>query len=181
MTVVNPLAELIFHVWGGWRCSSLEIMEVLKGTAAGVRYTVHVSGDREGVSTRHHTHFKLGQMTVVFTSGSPPVISEGDQLVVAGKLKGRVLLADAYLNRTALIRGDAGLWTYLLSTFLCFILGAAALGRALVWPLIFGGSNVDEWLWVVLVAGGAFFSAFGFYCLYRWLHIRGAVRLVRRG
>ena len=158
------------------------IMEVLKGTAAGVRYTVHVSGDKEGVSTRHHAHFKLGQMTVIFTSGSPPIISEGDQLVVAGRLKGRVLLADAYVNRTALVRGDAGLWNYLLGTLLCFVMGAAGLGRAVLWPLIFGGAEVDDkWLWVMLVAGGAVFTAFGFYSLYKWLRIRSAVKLVRGG
>lgn len=75
--------------------TSLMATEVLRGTAVGVRHTVHVRGDREGITTSHHTLFKLGEMTVIFTSGSPPIISEGDQLVVAGRLRGRVLLADA--------------------------------------------------------------------------------------
>ena len=85
-------------------------MEVLKGMAAGVRYTVHVSGDRDGVSTKHQAIFKVGETTVTFASGTLPVISEGDRLVVAGRMRGRVLLAEAYRNDTAGVRGDTGLW-----------------------------------------------------------------------
>jgi hypothetical protein len=44
--------------------------EVVKGIASAVRYTIDVRGDRDGVSTRHHTIFKVGDMTVMFTSGS---------------------------------------------------------------------------------------------------------------
>jgi hypothetical protein len=65
-------------------------MEVKKGTAASVRYTVHVSGNKDGVSTRHHAIFKVGETTVLFDSGAPPVISEGDKLVVAGRMRGKM-------------------------------------------------------------------------------------------
>ena len=87
--------------------------DLLKGTAAGVRYTVHVSGDKDGVSTRHHTLFKIGAMTVVYASDSPPVIGEGDRLVIAGRMKGKVLMAEAYLNQTAGVTGNSGLRTNL--------------------------------------------------------------------
>jgi hypothetical protein len=102
-------------------------MEVLKGTAAGVRYTVHVSGDKDGVSTRHHAIFKMGATTVMFHAGSPPVISEGDHLVVAGRMKGRVLLADAYLNQTSGVRGDSGLWLSFAAMLFCLPLGVVGL------------------------------------------------------
>ena len=45
-------------------------IEVVKGTAAVVRHAVHVSGDRDGVSTKHHATFRVGETTVVFASGA---------------------------------------------------------------------------------------------------------------
>ena len=153
-------------------------MEVLKGTATGVRYTVHVSGDKEGVSTRHHAIFKLGQMTVVFDAGSPPLISEGDRIVVAGRVRGRVLLADAYLNQTASVRGDSGRRYYLAGMLFNLLLGGCGLALGLFWPLIVGG-EMDWGPRGMLVAAGAVFSAFGLVSLYRWLHIRRAVKLLK--
>lgn len=155
-------------------------MEVIKGTAAGVRYTVHVSGDKEGVSTRHHAIFKLGQMTVVFDAGSPPVISEGDRLVVAGRLRGRVLLADAYLNQTASVRGDSGRLTNLAAALFALPLGAVGLALGLFWPLLVGG-EMDWGPRGMVVAAGAVFVAIGSLSLYRWLRIRRAVRLLKGG
>jgi hypothetical protein len=155
-------------------------MEVLKGTATGVRYTVHVSGGRDDVSTRHHAIFKLGQLTVVFDAGSPPVISEGDQLVVAGRVRGKVLLADAYLNQTALVRGDSG-WRYNLAVMLFNLpLGTAGLALSLFWPLIIGGDIGWAVRGMVMLAG-ATFVALGSLSLYRWLRIRRAVKLLRGG
>jgi hypothetical protein len=151
--------------------------EVIRGTAAGVRYTVHVSGDRDGVSTRHHTLFKIGATTVVFASDSPPVIGEGDRLVVAGQLKGAVLQADAYLNETARVKGNSGLRSNLAGTIFGLLACVAALA------LILSGLLPDDpetkvVLRAVVGVFGLFCGCFGIYCLYRWLRIRDAVRLV---
>ena len=156
-------------------------MEVLKGTAAGVRYTVHVSGDKDGVSTRHHAIFKLGATTVMFNSGAPPVIGEGDRLIVAGRMKGRVLLAEAYRNDSAAVRGDSGLWINFAGMLFCFVFGAVGLGWLLLEPFIPWLPRLDETLSWFVAACGAFFTFWGFYCLYKWLRIRGAVRLVMSG
>lgn len=153
-------------------------MEILRGTAAGVRYTVHVSGDKEGVSTRHHAIFKLGQMTVVFDAGSPPLISEGDRLVVAGRVRGRVLLADAYLNQTAAVRGDSGRLTNLAAALFSLPLGAVGLALGMFWPLIVGG-DMDWSVRGMVIAAGAVFVAIGSLSLYRWLRIRRAVKLLK--
>jgi len=156
-------------------------MEVLRGTAADVRYTVHVSGDRDGVSTRHHAIFKLGATTVMFDAGAPPVISEGDRLVVAGRMKGRVLLCDAYVNQTAGIRADSGMWVSFAAMLFFLLLGVAGLS----WPLLgrfFPGYAVfDSMLAWYLAAFGAFLAALGLYNLYKWLRIRGAVKLLKGG
>src|SRR5215210_7609443 len=158
--------------------TSLMSIEVIKGTAAGVRYTVHVSGDKDGVSTRHHAMFKLGATTVIFDAGAPPVIGEGDRLIVAGRMKGRVLLADAYLNRTAGIRGDSGLWVSFAAMLFCLLLGAAGLSWPLLGRLFPGEPIFDKTLGWWLAACGALFASVGFYHLYKWLRIRGAVRLL---
>ncbi len=156
-------------------------IEVLKGTAAGVRYTVHVSGDKDGVSTRHHAIFKLGATTVMFSSGAPAVISEGDRLVVAGQRKGSVLLAEAYRNNSASVRGDSGLWVNFAGMLFCFLFGAAGLGWWLLEPFVPWLPRLDETLAWFVSACGAFFTFWGCYCLYKWLRIRGAVRLVMGG
>jgi hypothetical protein len=156
-------------------------MEVLKGTAAGVRYTVHVSGDKDGVSTRHHAIFKLGATTVMFDAGAPPVISEGDRLIVAGRMKGRVLLCDAYLNQTAGIRGDSGMWLSFAAMLFFLLLGAAGLSWPLLGRLFPDISAFDETLGWYLAPFGAFFAVFGFYNLYKWRRIRGAIRLLSDG
>ncbi len=154
------------------------LMEVLRGAATGVRYTVHVSGDKDGVSTRHHAMFKLGATTVMFDAGAPPVITEGDRLVVAGRLKGRVLLADAYLNQTAGVLGDSGKWVSFAAMLFFLLLGAAGLGWPLLGRLFPDIPAFDETLGWYLAPFGAFFAAFGFYHLYKWRRIRGAVRLL---
>lgn len=156
------------------------IMERIEGTATGIRCMAHVSGDRNGISTRHHTIFKIGTTTVIFTSISPPIISEGDRLIVAGKMKGKALLiADAYINRSIGIKGDAGAWDSLIGMILCTLTAAMGLGWALLWPLFSGSPHsVSELKWLI-AAVGAFFFGFALYCLCRWLRISEAVRLVR--
>lgn len=154
--------------------------ELLKGTAVGVRYTVHVSGDRDGVSTRHHTLFKIGATTVIYASDSPPVIGEGDRLVVAGRMKGKVLTAEAYLNQTAGVRGNSGLRTNLAGAIFGLLMCATALVLILL-GLLPDDPDTRVILRVIVGVFSLFFGCFGFYCLYRWLRIRDAVRVVRGG
>lgn len=92
-----------------------------------------------------------------------------------------MLLADAYLNQTALVRGDSGMCANLVGMIFCLLLGAVGVGLGMLWPLISGGTDVDGWVRLMAVVGGALIWAGGFYCLYRWLRIRSAVKLVRDG
>jgi hypothetical protein len=158
-------------------------MKILKGTATSVRYTIDVSGgeNNSGVSTRHHTIFKIDGTTVMFTSGVPAVIGEGDRLVIAGHLKGRLLKAEAYLNQTAQVRGDAGIWANFAGMVFCLLLGMAALSVVLLGPFIPWLPSLDQLEIVLAVTFGGIFCGIGLYCLYRWLLIRNAVRLLREG
>lgn len=152
---------------------------VVKGTASAVRYTIDVSGNRDGVSTKHHTIFKVGETTVMFTSGSPPVIGDGDQLIVAGTLRGRMLVAEAYINRTAMIRGNSGLWYSLISAAFLLPVGVAALAWALLEPALPFLPRLELAPRLMLLAAGLASFVPGLYLLYRWLLIRSAVKSVR--
>ena len=153
--------------------------EVLKGTATGVRESIHVRGDSSSVSTSHRTIFKLGATTVIFVSNGLPIIGEGDRLTVAGTMKGRVLLADAYINNTAGVRGNSGMRENFVGMVSLFLAGAVGLGWALLEPLIPELPRLDDALWWLVSLAGAFFTGLGFYCLYKWMRIRSAVGLVR--
>ena len=177
-TIGQPRAT---YAESGKHASLSMAIEMLKGTAAGVRYTVHVSGDRDGVSTRHHAIFKLRVTTVMFTSGAPPVIGKGDRLIVAGRMKGRVLLAEAYRNDTAMVRGDAGLWVNFAGMVFCFLFGAVGLGCWQLEAFVPWLPRLDEMLPWFVTACGPFFTAYGCYCLWRYLRIRNAVGLMRQG
>ena len=156
-------------------------MEVVRGTAAAVRHAVHVSGNRDGVSTKHHAVFRVGETTVVLASGAPPVVEEGDRLVVAGRMRGRVLVAEAYRNDTAGVRGDTGLWLNFAGAACGLLAGAAGLGGWLLNRLGLGLPDLDETVLMYMVVGGALSTAIGLYCLSAWLRVLGAVRLVRDG
>lgn len=158
------------------------VMEVLRGTATAVRYTIDVRGgeNNSGVSTTHHTIFKIDGTTVMFISGSPAVIGEGDRLVVAGSMKGRLLVAQAYMNQTAQVKGDAGMWSYFAAMVFCFLLSGAGLIVGLLGPFILGAPILEGGLHLIAVATSVVFCCFGLYCLHRWLYIRDAVNLIKQ-
>jgi len=155
--------------------------EVVKGAATAVRHTIDVRGDRDGVSTRHHTIFKVGDTTVMFTSGSPPVIGDGDQLVVAGRRRGRMLVAEAYINRTLMVRGDSGRWQNLIGAALGLPAGAAGIGLALLGYVVPSLPRWDLPLLLMILAAGLTFFCLGLLTLYRWVLIRRAVKLLQGG
>lgn len=145
--------------------------EVVKGTATAVRYTIDVRGGGDSVSTSHHAIFKIGDTTVVFTSGSPPIIGDGDRVIVAGRKRGKMLVALAYVNRTATVRGNSGLWQNLLGA--AFMLSLGAFGLALALP------PFDLEPRSMLLGAGLLFTGMGLLLLYRWAAIRRAVKLVK--
>jgi hypothetical protein len=153
--------------------------EVLKGTATGVRESIHVRGDSSSVSTSHRTIFKIGATTVIFVSDGMPIIGEGDRLTVAGTMKGRVLLAEAYRNDTAGVRGNSGMRESFVGMVVSFLAGAVGLGWALLEPLVHELPPLHGALWWFVSLAGIFFTVLGFYYFYKWMRIRSAVGVVR--
>ena len=155
--------------------------EVLKGTATGVRESIHVRGDNSNVSTSHRTMFKIGTTTVIFVSDGMPIIGEGDRLAVAGSRKGqKVLVAFAYVNQTAGVMGNAGLWSYF-GGMLVGLLSGAGLMLAILLGYIPGGAYIDETWRVFLGVLSLACFVMGFYGMYRWLRIRAAVKVLKGG
>jgi hypothetical protein len=155
-------------------------MELRRGTVSSTRHTLSLSGggNNSGISTKHHALFSLDDgTTVVFNSGAPAIIRDGDQVVVAGKQKGRLMKADAYWNKTAHVSGNAGKWSSLLLGSFVSLFGILALIIGLFEPgfLI---SHLDLTEKLIAIALGLFFCSIGFYHLYRWLYISAAVRLL---
>jgi hypothetical protein len=157
-------------------------MELRRGTVSGIRHTISISGggNNSEVSTKHHALFSLDDgTTVIFNSGGPAVIRDGDQVVVAGKQKGQLMKADAYWNRTAHVSGNAGKWSSLAIGAFVSLFGITVLIIGLLEPsFLTSPLNLIEKL--IAIALGISFSSMGLYFLYRWLRIRAAIRLVER-
>jgi hypothetical protein len=155
--------------------------EVIKGTATGVRESIHVRGDSSSVSTSHRTMFKIGTTTVIFVSDGMPIIGEGDRLAVAGSRKGtQVLVAFAYVNLTAGVMGNAGWWSYF-GGMLVGLLAGTELLLAILLGYIPGGAYMDETWRVFLGVLSLTCFVMGFYSMYRWLRIRAAVKALKAG
>lgn len=100
-------------------------MEVMKGTAEKVRNTTSVSGGGNNghISTTHISLFKLDGLQVSIRSNEPPVIDDGDAVVVAGDLDKGLLKAYAYKNLTTGVYGNEGLNIMLLFGIIFPIVG----------------------------------------------------------
>lgn len=93
-------------------------MEIRQGQAQKVRFCTHTTGT-ESVSTHHIAVFELDGVAVQMTAGRPLVLEDGDQVVVAGKNKGGVLMGYACNNLSRKIVDRSG-WTASLIVGLVF-------------------------------------------------------------
>ena len=83
-------------------------MELLEGKAKNVRHTMSVSGS-SGTRTSHIAQFVVSNRQVTLSvTNVPPVINEGDELILAGITEKGVFLAAAYKNRTLGVEGYDG-------------------------------------------------------------------------
>jgi hypothetical protein len=91
-----------------------------------------------------------------------------------------MLLAEAYLNQTVGVTGNSGLRTNLAGAIFGLLICATALVLILL-GLLPDDPDTRIILRVIVGVFSLFFGCFGFYCLYGWLRIRDAVRVVRGG
>lgn len=156
-------------------------MEVRRGTVSKSSHTLSVSGSGGGdntvISTKHHTNFSLDDgTTVMFSSGGPAVIRDGDQVIVAGQQRGGLMRAEAYWNLTAHVRGDSGQWARLFSATLGLLFGLASIVCGIFASDYVLGFPADLTSILIALALGLFFGGLGVYNTYKWLRIWAAVK-----
>jgi len=80
-------------------------MEVVKGFASNIRFSTSVGGTKEQTSTSHVAVFEISAHPVELTLSESIFINNGDEVVVAGKLKRGLLRGMAYYNKTKGVKG----------------------------------------------------------------------------
>jgi hypothetical protein len=144
-------------------------METKKGIVTNIRSSVDVSGGNYGifVNTAQVTLFSIDDYPVMMINKKPPVIQEGDEVILSGEIDNGRLNAYAYKNLTTSSEGDKG---YIRR----FIASAILL---LIWYLL--------WFIFAPQVGGiakiisALFFGFGIYYFYVGNKILQAVKNVK--
>jgi hypothetical protein len=89
-------------------------MQVIRGTVANIRHSTEVSGNDKSVSTSQVAVFDLGGQAVEIKLMESIVLSNGDQVVVAGDTKRGLFRGLAYRNVTRRVDGKGPAWIYLI-------------------------------------------------------------------
>lgn len=165
-------------------------MELVRGRALQVNETNSVGGggsrDSVAISTTHMVTFSLGSCAVLIAEDEPPVIREGDDMVVAGvKSAAGVLKPLAYVNVTRGVSSTSG-GSFLWLAGGVFMLALAFLHvvLAVLWvvlPLLGADMSTDKDLPYLLgfVLGAAIYAPIGLWLWGRGSRIRKAVKMIR--
>ena len=145
-------------------------MEIAGGTASRCQNTNRVSGggNNGAVTTTYVALFRLEQRQIQFSSGSPLPVSDGDQVIVAGRRWRGELYADAVHN-------TATGFTRRTSIFSPIIMAVLVLAFFYFLTLLFGRAHPEVYYALPAPILGTI------YLLWRavqitpaWLHVRPA-------
>src|SRR5262245_20230560 len=93
----------------GTRVPGGVIVDVLRGVVSRSSRSAEISGNQHGFSTGQILTCCVGGRPVEIWMEKVPIIHDGDEVVVAGKMKQGTLIARAYRN---LSNGSYGRWGY---------------------------------------------------------------------
>ncbi len=96
-------------------------MQMRRGQVQKVRFSTHTTGHDDSVSTHHIASFELDGMAVQVVAGRPLMMENGDEVVVAGKIRRGVLMGVACNNLSRKILDHRG-WMVSLLVGVVFIL-----------------------------------------------------------
>lgn len=82
-------------------------MKVLKGITSNIRNSISVEGTNSNVSTLQVSTFKIENQVVKLSSADPIIIEDGDDVILAGKIKKQIFNAYAYKNLSSGIDGNS--------------------------------------------------------------------------
>jgi hypothetical protein len=158
-------------------------MDIRRGTVTKFHSSISVSGgeNNSGVTTRHHTSFTLDGLTVMFVSAAPPVINDGDQLIVAGRQQGRVIKAYAYRNLSMHVTGSEGAWKSLGEALGCLFLACVSFWLSFfLFPISNPQDTSDIIVGIIAGVAGVVLISASLYYFSRWLKVREAVKRLER-
>jgi hypothetical protein len=89
-------------------------MQVIRGTVANIRHSTEVSGNDKSVSTSQVAVFDLGGQAVEIKLMESIVLSNGDEVIVAGSTKRGLFRGLGYRNVTRRVDGKGPIAIYLI-------------------------------------------------------------------
>ena len=88
-------------------------LQVIRGTVANIRHSTEVSGNDKSVSTSQVAVFDLDAQAVEIKLMESIVLSNGDQVIVAGDTRRGLFRGLAYRNQTRRVDGKGPIGIYL--------------------------------------------------------------------
>ena len=143
------------------------MIKTKRGLASEIRSTIDVSGGGQSgifVSTKHIALFKIDNLPIKVISKQPPIIQEGDEVIVSGSVKNGQFVAEAYYNISTSSKGSRGYISKFIGAAILIVLGA------------FFWFYIPNDLGIITKIIAAFFASIGFYYLYRGLNILQAIK-----
>ena len=143
-------------------------MLTAQGTADHCQNTSRVSGggSNSSVSTTYIVLFRLAQQQVQFSSNSPLPVSDGDQMIVAGRLWRGELYADAVHNTTTGLTRQAGIFSRIVFAVILVVFGFFLM----LW--LSRASAAAQWTFLVPVLGALYLLWRAVQITRAWLYVR---------
>lgn len=98
-------------------------MEVLQGIVSKVRFSTEVSGNENTISTKHVAIFEINETPIELKLPGSIILENGDEVLLAGKVKKGLFKALAYKNMTNSVSGKGQVILHLLLGIMFTIVG----------------------------------------------------------
>lgn len=99
-------------------------MKVMQGIANKISNVMHVSGEKNSITTAYITTFEIAGRPYRMKTSTPPIIGDGDEVMVAGSMSGNGLFyVHAYRNVSKKVLGSRATGVDALKALAIFVAG----------------------------------------------------------
>lgn len=102
-------------------------MEILQGIASKVRFFTEVSGGESSASTSHVAVFEVDKTPIELKLPESIILENGDEVLLAGKVKKGLFKALAYKNMTNSVSGKGQVVLHMLLGIIFTLVGIATI------------------------------------------------------
>jgi hypothetical protein len=102
-------------------------MEILQGIVSKVRFSTEVSGNENSTSTSHVAIFEINKTPIELKLPGSIILENGDEVLLAGKVKKGLFRALAYKNMTNSVSGKGQVILHMLLGIIFTIVGIATI------------------------------------------------------